>query len=159
LKKELLHRQIQHAKELLKQTEAGKSDTIAVIPTFSPQKIEKMKKAELIQQLKEYTKYNCQLCITNECECVALNIPCSMMTCHCIRSPHIVVMEGNANAIDDMHQMQGESCANPHGRDIFDPEKVGNYRQQVLSALKLKNTHFVGEDEIDLTNSLSKINN
>jgi hypothetical protein len=160
LKKELLHRQIQQSKTTTNNTPEDTNKPPAIlIPIISPQKIDKMKKAELIAHLKEYTKQeDCQLCRTNECECVVLEIPCSMMACLCIRYHHTTGEAGSVSPTEDggeespdvTHDQQtknGEisSCGNPFGKDLFDPPRVQQYRQQVLASMKTHGTLHLNE--------------
>lgn len=151
LKKELLHRQIQQSKAAVTGNEDNTNKSSVLVPPISPQKIDKMKKAELIAQLKEYTKQDCQLCISNDCECVVLEIPCSLMACLCIRYHHSVgEAEDGGESMDvnnDQQLKSGEtsSCGNPYGRDLFDPPKVQQYRQQVLATMKSHGTLHLNE--------------
>lgn len=80
--------------------------------------IEKLSKADLTSKLRDALKF-CELCVTNNCECVQYGIPCSAETCGCLRGAH--------------HQGQKLACHNSYGQLIFNPDEVKTYRQKILA--------------------------
>lgn len=82
--------------------------------------IEKMSKAELMKLVKETLKH-CFLCVANDCSCVQAGIQCSAQLCGCLRGGH--------------NPGQAQSCANPEGVDMYDPDRVKEYRRAVLAGL------------------------
>lgn len=85
---------------------------------FSAADAEAMSKTELNSKLKELIQ-SCQLCVTNNCSCVQLEIPCSGDTCNCLKGR--VRLEAQ------------QPCSNRNGQRVFDPEKVNQYRCQFIS--------------------------
>jgi len=77
-------------------------------------------KPELVQQLRQALK-TCVLCAASNCECFQQGISCSSMGCPCQRR--------TAKA-EQPHSSQ--SCANPFGHPVFNPDEVRAYRQRVL---------------------------
>jgi len=84
--------------------------------------VEKMSKTELTQKVKDVLKV-CVLCVANDCQCFQAGIPCSAQLCGCARNGH--------------HPGQAQSCANPNGMDLYDPERVKEYRRTVLRSVSI----------------------
>jgi len=84
--------------------------------------VEKMSKTELTQKVKDVLKV-CVLCAANDCQCFQAGIPCSAQLCGCARNGH--------------HPGQAQSCANPNGMDLYDPERVKEYRRTVLRSVSI----------------------
>ena len=82
--------------------------------------VEKLSKAELTLKVKDVLKM-CVLCVTNDCQCVQMGLPCSAQVCGCLRGGH--------------HPGQAQSCANPDGQDLYDPARVKEYRRNVLAGV------------------------
>lgn len=88
----------------------------------TPEEVEKLNKTELTKKVKDVLKV-CVMCVTNECSCFQAGIPCSASLCGCMRNGH--------------HPGQAQSCANPDGRDVYDPERVKEYRRTVLRSVSI----------------------
>lgn len=84
--------------------------------------VEKLSKTELTKKVKDVLKV-CVLCVTNDCLCVQAGIPCSAQLCGCLRNGH--------------HPGQAQSCANPNGMDLYDPERVKEYRRTILRSVSV----------------------
>jgi hypothetical protein len=82
------------------------------------EQIDQLGKADLVANVKEALKF-CTMCIESKCECFLLNVPCSADACGCLR--HGPPLPGH-------HQ----SCGNPYGSTIFNPQVVGEYRKNIL---------------------------
>ena len=52
---------------------------------------------------------------------ITKGIQCSAQLCGCLRSGY--------------HPGEAQSCANPEGRDLYDPQRVKEYRLKILSDL------------------------
>jgi DNA mismatch repair ATPase MutL len=76
--------------------------------------VEKLKKNDLLHYLKEVLK-SCPTCISNDCECFRMEIPCAGNACDCVFRPG-----------------ESESCTNVFGSRTFDPDRVSDYRQKIL---------------------------
>lgn len=88
----------------------------------TPTEVEKLSKTELTQKVKDVLKV-CVLCVANDCQCFQAGIPCSAQLCGCSRNGH--------------HPGQAQSCANPNGMDLYDPERVKEYRRTVLRSVSI----------------------
>lgn len=89
----------------------------------TPAEVEKLSKADLTNVVKKVLK-ECVLCTANNCECFQQGIPCSAQLCGCLRSGH--------------NPGQAQACANPAGRDMYDPDRVNEYRRKILAELSIK---------------------
>lgn len=109
---------------------------------------EKMKKSELVQSLKGLLR-NCELCVSNECECFRFQIPCSMLACGCIRGPVNSALVDDDNVEEntstkttsllmapETFEKEAEICANPNGKEHFDFAKVQQFRRNLLESLE-----------------------
>jgi hypothetical protein len=74
--------------------------------------LDKMKKAELMKTLKEILK-ECQLCVSNNCECFRAGIPCSTLACGCIRNTSV-----NATAGSHLSEVPADSSLSPAESDF-----------------------------------------
>lgn len=79
------------------------------LPANSPT-VDKMKKADLITHLKEFSK-DCKLCIDANCECVQLEVSCSVFGCECLSS----------------------ECANEFGKDEYDMDRIDVSRKRLIA--------------------------
>eukprot|EP00600_Ochromonadales_sp_CCMP1393_P002686 CAMPEP_0174990790 /NCGR_PEP_ID=MMETSP0004_2-20121128/21519_1 /TAXON_ID=420556 /ORGANISM="Ochromonas sp., Strain CCMP1393" /LENGTH=505 /DNA_ID=CAMNT_0016244441 /DNA_START=116 /DNA_END=1633 /DNA_ORIENTATION=- len=83
--------------------------------------VEKMSKAELTHLVRDVLK-KCVICVTNDCYCVQNGLQCSGQLCACLRGGH--------------RPGQAQSCANPSGVEVFEPERVKEYRANILNNIK-----------------------
>lgn len=81
--------------------------------------ISTLSKADIILRYKEMLK-SCELCKTNGCECVKLEVPCNGEVCSCLRG-------GWRN--------HSQICGNTNGQIVFDTEQIKLYRQNLLKNL------------------------
>ena len=81
--------------------------------------VESLSKAELSNKMKEMLK-ECPICISNNCECVKLGIPCFAEVCGCISKRGAV----------------SQICNNPEGQIVFDPDEVLDYRSQFVRVVE-----------------------
>ena len=65
----------------------------------------------------------CPLCVSNNCECVKLGIPCFAEVCGCISKRGAV----------------SQTCDNPNGQIAFDPDEVLEYRSQYITVKNVNN--------------------
>jgi hypothetical protein len=79
------------------------------LPAKSPA-VDKMKKADLISHLKEFSK-DCKLCIDANCECVQSQVLCSAFGCECLSS----------------------ECANEFGKDEYDMDRIDVSRKRLIA--------------------------
>ena len=101
-----------------------KSELIANCHLIGMEKseIESLSKVELTNKMKEMLK-QCPLCVSNNCECVKLGIPCFAEVCGCISKRGAV----------------SQTCDNPNGQIAFDPDEVLEYRSQYITVKNVNN--------------------
>eukprot|EP01039_Chlorochromonas_danica_P007958 gene7958-8778_t len=101
---------------------------------FSGEDLDKMKKSDLVMHLKALVK-GCEICTAAGCDCAKWEIPCSR-SCHC---------QGRVRSSSDL-ESEYSYCGNPHGSDIFDADKVQDYRRSLLSLSAKQGDFFVCSD-------------
>jgi len=87
---------------------------------LSEAQVEALSKNDLTAALREVLK-ECPLCVANNCSCVATGVQCSAEVCGCLR-------RGGS-----------QTCRNPQGVSVFDPEKVREHRVRVLVSMGCAN--------------------
>jgi len=83
--------------------------------------INALSKAQLITILKEALK-DCPMCITNDCICIQMGVSCTAEVCACLKRG--ISSDGKR-----------QECLNPNGQDIFNVDKVNEYRRVVLESV------------------------
>ena len=108
----------------------------------SKEDIDSLSKIDLISKTREVLKL-CKLCTTHCCECVKQRVQCSAEVCGCLK-----------NGFRPGFQ---QSCGNPEGLNIFDPDTVNIYRSHLISSTKEAGELFVQLPTIEtvLTDSSS----
>ena len=86
----------------------------------SAEEVEKLPKSELTRLVKDVLKV-CMMCVANDCQCVQFGVQCSAQLCGCMRGG-------------------GRKCANPNGFDMYEPDRVNEYRFNILRDLQASST-------------------